>query len=129
MDRPTKALIIGILAGVLVVGAGFLNVTRLERGVDRLSTQCRSQAQREKEVPNPPGWGGVLVCDAPTLVQLEGQHAHPGIQGEIVAAHQKLVRAKQWPVPIGLAIAVALTLPWAWYFLLNRIRELRNAVR
>ena len=129
MDRPTKALIIGIGLGALVAAGGFLNALHLERRVDNLSAQCQSQSRQERESPNPPAWGGILVCDPNTLIKPQDQESPPGVQGQIIATQQSLERARRWPLPVGFAIAVIFALPWAWYFLLNRIREFRNAIR
>ena len=52
-----------------------------------------------------------------------------GIHGEVVEAHRAVTASKLLPVrQIAFVVFVLGALPWAWYFLLRRIAELRAAI-
>jgi len=177
MDRPTKVLIVGVVAGALVYGLGLMNSRRLARKIDVLQRACVAQltavpaSAAGGTVPIPQGatigvpsaskneGEGVarrksdkapvsrfdpkkpysLVAPAPETVipdSLSSAEAasicanstdqDPGIQGELAVARRSF--ASDWPVAGSAAIVLLCALPWAWYFLLRRIRELREAI-
>jgi len=51
-----------------------------------------------------------------------------GIQDRIVKAQREASASKQWPYIVAEWILGLSLLPWAWYFLLRRIQELREAI-
>lgn len=80
--------------------------------------------------PLPPGF--VLdspikppVCDAATLIELGDT---TGTQRQIVDAHWATSAAKDQPAFFASLIAGLSLIPWAWYFLLRRLAELRSAL-
>jgi hypothetical protein len=46
----------------------------------------------------------------------------------IVSAHKAVVAAAVWPKQVALILVCVGLMPWAWYFLLRRIAELRGAI-
>jgi hypothetical protein len=43
-------------------------------------------------------------------------------------AERDVLRGANWPQISGIAISLLCSLPWLWYFFLQRIRELREAI-
>lgn len=68
-----------------------------------------------------------LVCDPDVLSKL-GVDDAVGIQKEIVVSLSKSGRTFDNAKVIALIVFVLFGIPFAWYFLLRRIRELRDAV-
>jgi hypothetical protein len=127
MDKPTRLLSAGILTGLFLIGLGAANDYRLEQNVEELVNKCLSERQRESKAPGTPGaFGGILVCEPQDLAK--GDHLAPGVQGELARAQRLLNARSNWLYFLGASIAAVLALPWGWYFLLNRIKELREAV-
>ncbi|MCJ7603600.1 MAG: hypothetical protein MUO63_19130 [Desulfobulbaceae bacterium] len=122
MDKPLKALIVGLLLGATVAVVSWVKVDRYEDRLKELRVAC----EKESETSGFSKFGGTLICDPAELVSIS--NTPPGIQGELVAAQQAL---RQWketgPFASGIIILL-LGLPWAWYFLLSRLRELREAL-
>ncbi len=146
MDKPTKALILGVLVGAFAAGAGLMNSHRLERKVQELQTRCLAQQeiaedfeQFRKEAntpggysavpPPPPGFlseEAILRCEPIMLARSNAKLV--GTRQELATAQREIWQWRQWSISGGLAIAVFFALPWVWYFLLRRIRELREAI-
>jgi len=130
LDKPTTVLLVGGLAGALTYGLGQMNTHRLERRVQELQRAC--VAERDAEARKSGAfsslanifWGKAL-CDP---VELAKSGGHEGIQGQVAAAELEVLRWADWPLIVGIAILLACSLPWLWYFFLRRIRELREAI-
>ena len=126
MDRPTKVLIGGALCAVLVVVGGNGNTYRLESKLRDLEAACIEEGKRETLAKT---FGGVLVCDAKSLVRLDREpDLSKGIQSLIVSAQRDVSISGKWYVEVAAAILILTGIPWAWYFALRRIRELRDAI-
>lgn len=67
-------------------------------------------------------------CEADLLAEYVADHALPGVQGELGSAQRALDFTRYWPLGLAAAIAAVLGLPWFWYFLLKRVKELRQAL-
>jgi hypothetical protein len=115
MKRSTGILIGSIAAAGLVLAAGVMNTKHLQRAAHDERARCELLVGRE-----PPGqW-------APP----------PGDYEEVAACYKSLDRrgvgvisaSEKWPPVAAAVIAILGALPWAWYFLLRRIAELRAAV-
>jgi hypothetical protein len=130
LDKPTRILIIGILAGASIYGFGQMNARRLERRVQELHRACvaESQAQAEKQGT----WSALTNIFGPRFecdpVELARSGAHIGIQGQIAAAERDALWWADWPLIACVAIQLACCLPWLWYFFLRRVREVREAL-
>lgn len=128
MDKFTKLLAVGIACGFIVASLGLANTYRLERKIENLSAACVAEGQRDRNTPDAPAWKrDSMVCDPKDLAK-NTAHIPPGIQGELVRAQLALDLSRNWPLLLAVAIASALSLPWCWYFLLNRVKELREAL-
>ena len=53
----------------------------------------------------------------------------PGIQGELVETQRRLEAWRSIPFVLAGGLTSSFALPWFWYFLIARIREISNAVR
>ena len=127
INRPLTSLMIGIVLVCSAVAGDWLYSRHLVAQLNRLVAECKHQAAHEQSLPH----GFTLLCEPSDLEDLEQpvDVPMPGVQGEIVAAKERLESKPTWPAPLAALLAVVLSLPWLWYFLLNRLRELRNALR
>ena len=123
MTGPTKALVAGVLVGALVFATGSANTCRLERRGSELKVTCIEDGKTSDLAK----LGGELICDPIELARSTGDDP-PGVQGNLARAQRQLLTWQQWPIPIAFLVVVAFGLPWAWCFLLRRIRELREAL-
>ena len=130
LDGPTKVLIGGIFAGVLVFGLGELNTKRRERRVEELQKAC--VAEKQTEAKNQGTFSALtsIFTAKPTCdpVELASSNGYVGVQGELAAAEQEFIWWDKWAPIAAIAVAVVCSLPWWWYFFLRRIRELREAI-
>jgi hypothetical protein len=129
MDKLAKLLAAGVVCGLAIASLGLANTYRLEWKIEKLSAACVAEGERDRNTPDAPAWKRdiILLCDAETLAK-DTTHIPPGIQGELVSARLALDSSRRWPFLLAMAIAGVLAVPWCWYFLLNRIRELREAL-
>lgn len=117
MDKPIKILLSGIAcAGIIASGQVFYN-RWLENQLKQIEAECIIERGERT-------W----VCDAEELetVDVKGQ----GVQTKLVSAYRAVQQEKLFPrfFLIAAFIMVLSALPWLWYFLLRRIRELRDAI-
>jgi hypothetical protein len=130
LDKLAKVLIVGVLAGPLTYGLGQVYEHRLERRVQELHTACVAEGEAEAQRPGTfsalaNAFRGKLQCDP---VELAKFGDHVGIQGQLAVAQLDVWRWSDWPFIACVAILFGCTLPWFWYFVLRRIRELREAI-
>jgi hypothetical protein len=142
MDKRLKILAAGVaiasgLAAFCAISNGVHDARRgqeissLESTIAVLKAKC--EAQSEENTKSGTGWGHApLVCDPKELSRI----ASPlGVIQKEIAAQQIEINEKQQYYPmelpylIALAIILIAGLPWSWYFLLRRIRELSDAIR
>lgn len=110
---------VGVVIAVLVVLGGLANTYRLESKVKTLESMCVEEGKNDKSE-----WGKFeLVCDAESL----GMDS-VGIQLKVAEAYREARQSREWPYIVAIAILAISIIPLAWYFLLARIRELRDAI-
>jgi hypothetical protein len=130
MRRSTWVAIAGLTAAGAVLALGPINTWWLEQRTARLQTQCEAEnAKRiaeQKAHPSEDGWEYVgMACDPRQLTDV----TVPGVQRDIADAYRQAWTPRpEWPKPVALALIVLGLAPWAWYFLLRRIAELRSAI-
>lgn len=128
MDKPTKALIGGVICAVLVITGGIANNYWIESKVRSLEAECARPLAGTDMKPLQSGQHHfVPTCDFKTLLLLE-QGGLQGIQAEIVATQRQTSVSEYWTYIGALAVFLLSAIPWLWYFLLRRIRELREAI-
>ena len=113
MKRSTWILVVGFIAAGVLLAAGASNTHRL-LAQRRL---CVPQASDELLTWHPPAeeFEDVAAC---IKKKLRGEL--PSLA--VISASEK------WPRVAAAIVAILGALPWAWYFLLRRIAELRAAI-
>ena len=126
MERPTKFLFLGASLGLLICMGGYLSSIRNESRIADLVKQCETEYIDVSKLTGQKGAKAPLICDPETLLRDGGFNG--GIQKEIVESW--LHRGSTYSESLGIAAGVFIifSLPYAWYFLLRRIRELGNAI-
>ena len=123
LSGPAKFLIAGaVLAGVLLVGHTFY-APGLDRKLARLQSECAAAAPP----PEIAELGGVFVCD-PVALASSTYDRPQGVQRDLAQTQWERVQWHDGIAPVAFWFCILCCLPWAWYFLLRRIRELRDAV-
>jgi hypothetical protein len=126
MDKSIKILLSGIVcAGIIASGQIFYNRS-LENKLNQLKAECIAEDIAEKE--KTPGSRFQLICDPEELegVEVKGE----GVQAKLVSTYRDLHREESSSrfFLVAAAIMGVSALPWLWYFLLRRIRELRDVI-
>ena len=126
MTAPSKLFAIGLIAAVACFGAGRIIVMRADTHLKSLVATCHDESERAQHSnTNVPWEKDPLVCDPRELASIG---APVGIQAQIASAYGRLLSLRQWTWLVPAAIAAASAIPFLWYFLLRRIRELSGAV-
>jgi hypothetical protein len=127
MSQPVKIFFIGALCAALIAAVGFLNIYYLESKLHTLESECVHDKSKEEEKQNELDFSryGTLVCDAE---KLSNMRELKGIQAQIVQIQNDILLSKKWPYSIGVLVLLFSAIPWSWYFLLQRIRELRDII-
>ena len=119
---PVRILVIGWSFAALIGGAAVVSRAYWEREGRSALEECRAGDDDKSE------WGQfALVCDSYVLQSTPG--ALVGVQKRIVQAD---LAAHSWQVDAMVAasfLALLCSVPFAWYFLLARIKELADAIR
>jgi hypothetical protein len=143
MMRPARLLAVGILGGMAITIVGIAGAWRVQGNLTRLIGLCEQEDRDMKQRPTP---SFKLECDPRQLESLDRKNRQryesaigtgqvvdyrpsPGIQGDLVVAQRRLEKWKTIPVRIALVVMILLALPWAWSFLLDRLRELSKAIQ
>lgn len=126
MSKPLKVLAIGVLLATGIMGTGYVIEKRQQAGIDDLVAQCKAEHLNRPDGPWKKWQQNTLVCELSELLMFTDQ---VGIQKEIVEAHYTSVNTTDWVKFVAGAALVLSALPLLWQFLLNRIRELANAIR
>jgi hypothetical protein len=128
MQRPTKLVLVGVMVAVLIGLAGWINLLRLEGNLHAAQVKCERQSKADFK-----GAGFQLDCEPSTLTTDRfnvGYVKPPGVQGEIIDAQQALWGHSADAFAIAAICAVIFfSIPWCWYFMLRRLREVGDAVR
>ena len=127
ISKASKIFFAGIVIASFVSAFGFLNTNLHESKVHKLESECAEEWKQDKSklASEVALYGGTLVCDAQSLSSGDG---NVGIQAKIVQAQNEVLSSKEWPYFAALLVLIFSAVPWAWYFLLRRIREVRDAV-
>ncbi len=119
MTISTKLLIGGASLAALIFLAGVAGSEWSKSRVSVLIEECK--------VEPPDTFGGLMVCDLPTL-QLGRRSDLVGVQAEIVNADRNVSFYFELGTVLALVVLALSTVPFGWYFLLDRLREVRDAL-
>ncbi len=140
MDKPTKILLGGIAFAAFAYGGSMANTYRLETNLRNLEAQCVEEGEREKRTqPDGPWKRFQPLCTAKEISKTNydtsavdtntaAQDPLGQLQWQIFVAHNDLKNSKSWASSAALLIVLFSAVPWVWYFLLCRVRELRDAI-
>jgi hypothetical protein len=141
MDKHLKIVIAGTaIAAAISTTCAIANniktaqhdqhIVMLGTAVEDLKTKCMKESEANQAKYHQ-GYGhDPLVCDPDELKSMDSG----GIHKELEDA-QKAVDAEryqnpiEWPYVLSAVILITSMLPWCWYFLIRRIRELSDAIR
>jgi len=131
MEKRTKILIGGVILSAIVAAGGLANTKRLESKLDGLEERCVKMVLASPDLfiacseENYVRRYGIEVLEA---LLKESDRPYQSVQLQIVESERALRSSQQWWPFLASLILLASALPWAWYFLLDRIRELRDAI-
>jgi hypothetical protein len=125
MDRPTKILIGAVVTGLLSIGLGFAASKYFESELKNLVQACEVESQHSRATAKHEWQKAALVCEPAAL---SGLGDTKGIQARIVDTQRKVHAWLDSSRFLAILIVTIGVLPYAWYFLLRRIRELRGAI-
>jgi hypothetical protein len=128
MDKATKILFGGILCGGIIASGQMFYKRSLENKLNQIKAECIAEdiAQRKKT----PDLDFRMLCDAEDLdANWDGVKGRQEVQSKLVDAYRDLRQAESFPLFLVAALVIGFSaLPWLWFFLLRRIRELRDAI-
>lgn len=127
MDRPTKYLVVGIAIATLICLIGYATSVYENSQVASLVEKCKAEASQAPKGPWLNYQKAPLVCDPVILAEL-GVNDVVGVQKEIVIAWSNSERTFHNAIIVAAIVFGFFAVPYAWYFLLRRIRELRDAI-
>jgi len=129
MQKPTKIFLYGSICAAIIGAAGFANTHRLDSKLRELVSVCKEYKTKNDPLL-PKGFEITLECDPGELSQSEFQNPRQleDIQRRVIATYKLMTVSTQVFVIGAVGTFGISVLPWAWYFLLNRIRELRDAI-
>jgi len=140
MDKPLKILVAG--AAIAAALAAFCAITnhisaaRYDQKIASLEStiadlQAKCSAKSEEDAKSGKAYGhDPLVCDPKKLTYA----GLAGIQKDLSEKQKEIDVEQQYypmvlPYLIALIVLVIAVLPWSWYFLMRRIREVSDAIR
>lgn len=126
MGKQLKVMGIGALLAVGILVVGYVLQQRQLAEVDALVAQCKGEHLNKPAGPLKNWQQAPLVCEPHKLLLAPNRTA---TQNEIVAASREAYDIADSAIWIAVIIFGLSALPFLWLFLLNRIRELGNAVR
>lgn len=121
MKQANKIFLSGAICAVIVASGQFVYNSWLEHDVRQLEIDCIREGKQER-FP--------LLCDGEEIEKLQSHGPAVGIQAKLLAAHRELRQARFNPdfLTIAFVVFTVSAVPWLWYFLLRRLRELRNVI-
>ena len=127
MDRNTKILLGGVVIAASVVGIGYAASRIAYSHVSDLAAQCESQNARTTTSKSQVGWVP-LVCDPEILMETSVDEPKVGIQTQMIDTQLQGERWHEQATVIAIDVLVFSAIPYAWYFIPRRVRELHDAI-
>lgn len=127
MDKPTKYLAVGIAIAALICIAGYLTSVYDNSKITSLVEKCKTETSQAPKGPWLDYQKARLLCDPVELARLS-VNDEVGVQREIIIAQLNSGRTFNNAIMLAAIVFALFAAPYAWYFLLRRIRELRDAI-
>lgn len=129
LDKTTKILLGGIVVAALVIGIGYVASIRANSHVSDLVAQCQAENARSGASKSQDGWeSSPLICDPKILRTISRNSPTVGIQAQIMDTQRQGERWLEQAITVAIGVLFLSAMPYAWYFLLRRLRELRDAI-
>lgn len=127
MERHTKYFLVGATLASIILLGGYLTSIYDNSQLSSLVAKCKAETAQAPKGPWLDFQKAALVCEPDVLSKLGAENA-VGIQKEIVVSRSASGRTFNNAKVTALVVFLLFGTPYAWYFLLRRIRELRDAV-
>ena len=129
IEMPTRIFLGGLVVALFVLGVGYTAVLVNKLHLVDLVAQCESKNSGATQEKDKDGWENVpIVCEPEILAQLSSNPPSVGIQAQIEDVYRQGQRKFDQAIFIAYIVAFFSVVPYAWYFLLRRVRELHNAI-
>ena len=130
LERPTKFLLFGVVLGIIALVTGYTMSHYYSGMTDTLVEECISENNKPTAAGVPRWTQAPLVCNVPKLVSAArvANSGLVGIEAKIVEAHRLSNAWLNRAHMLGGVLIGIFALPYGWYFLLRRIKELSNAL-
>lgn len=127
MVKGTRALVVGLVGAVVLCSFGYFRNWQYEHRMAQAIERCDAEGAAERKKT---GLNLRLLCNVFEIDEVKDK-GDPlvGVQKEIAdLLAEGRSRAPHLWYAIGALFLVVLAIPYLWYFLLRRLREVRDAV-
>ncbi|RUR67349.1 hypothetical protein EJP67_09780 [Variovorax guangxiensis] len=127
MVKGIRALIVGLIGAIVLCGFGYFRDWQLTRQTMQAIERCEAEGARERQRS---GLDIRLFCNVLEIDELREQRKPlVGVQQEISDLLEEARRRAPylWYV-VAVFFLMVFAIPYLWYFLLRRLREVRDAL-
>jgi len=125
MSKPAKVFFLGVVLSLIVMAVGYALDKREQAALGALIAKCKTETMGAPKVPWHKYQEAPLVCEPAELVDYPDLI---GIQKEIRQSYWGRGDDFFWSKLLAVLLLGVFALPYAWYFLLRRVRELVKAI-
>jgi len=125
MSKPAKIFFLGVVVGLIVLAVGYTLDKREQSALDSLIAKCKTETMGAPKGPWQKFQDVPLVCEPAELL------IYPdiiGVQKEVRQSYLGRGDYFFWSQLLAVLVLGVFALPYAWYFLMRRIRELVEAI-
>ncbi|WP_431273460.1 hypothetical protein ACQ858_14845 [Variovorax ureilyticus] len=127
MVKGARALVVGLAGAAVMCGFGYFRNWQHERQLMQAIERCEAEEVVERKQT---GLDLRLFCNVFEIDELKGKGTQlVGTQKEIAdLLDESRQRAPYLWYALGALVLVVFAIPYLWYFLLRRLREVRDAL-
>ena len=125
MSRPAKIFFLGVVVSLIVLAVGYALDKQQQDALDTLIAKCKTETMETPIGPWQKYQEAPLVCEPTELI---GYPDIIGIQKEVRQSYLGLGDYFLWSQLLAVLLLGVFGLPYVWYFLLRRVRELVKAI-
>ncbi|WP_047528494.1 hypothetical protein [Pseudomonas sp. 11/12A] len=125
MSKPTKIFFLGVAVSLIVLAVGYALDKREQFALDALVVKCKIETMEAPKGPWQKYQEAPLVCEPSELI---GYPDIIGIQKEVRQSYLERGDYFGWAQLLAVLLIGVFALPYSWYFLLRRVRELVKAI-